>query len=45
MIVREFSLWHGWLTLASLGMFVVAGLISIRRPARMRSGMVAGSQQ
>ena len=45
MVVREFSLWHGWLTAASLGLFIGAGLISIRRPPRVRSGVIAGSPQ
>jgi len=34
MVVREFSLPRAWLTVASLGLFVAAGLISIRRPQR-----------
>ena len=34
MVVREFSLRIEWLTLLSLGLFIGAGLVSLRRPRR-----------
>jgi hypothetical protein len=33
-VVREFSLRPEWLTLVSLALFVIAGMISLRRPQR-----------
>ncbi len=43
MVVKQFSLPLGWLTAASLGMFVIAGLISIRRPPRVRAEALASA--
>jgi NADH-quinone oxidoreductase subunit H len=44
MCVLEFELSRGWLGLASLALFAGAGLISVRRPARVvRPGQAAAS--